>query len=103
MQKKSFILLLSAAIFAATACQKTGIESVAREFLLAMDAKDFVKAKAMGTANTQQTIELQQGFAAMIPDDGKHITLDKISCKETDDKATCEYCCNKQEIGRAHV
>ncbi len=96
MQKKSLILVFTAVILSATACQKSGVESIAREFLLAMDAKDFVKAKAMGTANTQQTIELQQGFAAMIPDDGKHISLDKMSCKETGDKATCEYCCNKQ-------
>jgi hypothetical protein len=100
MRKNALFLCLVALVFAAVGCgDKNNPESVAEQFLTALDNKDFDKAKTFSTEETHKMLDLLKGFADQVPaaEDAAKPEAKKITeCKVDGDKATCSYCCDEQ-------
>jgi ketosteroid isomerase-like protein len=101
--KKSLTLLLVAAVAVFIgACAKTNNpEAVVKEFVMALDSKDFKKAADLGTDDTDKMVELLKSFDAMQGDKKdakaeKHAKAEKVSCEEKGDAATCKFCCTAE-------
>ena len=104
--KNSVMLLFVAivAVFMSACAQPNKPENVVKEFVMALDSKDFKKAADLGTDDTDKMVELLKSFAAMQGDKKeagadkteKHAKAEKITCTETGDKATCKFCCTAE-------
>jgi hypothetical protein len=74
-----------------------GPESVAEDFLNALEKKDFAKAKELSTPESLQIIELVEKFSALDTAKAESKTAVKVSkCELTGDKGVCTYCCNEE-------
>lgn len=98
MKKHSLLLCLVALVFAAVGCGDSNKpETVAEQFLNAIDSKDFEKAKTLSTEGTHKMLDLLKSFADQMPADAKKPDPKKVSeCKVEGDKGTCTYCCDEQ-------
>lgn len=98
MKKHALLLCLVALVFASVGCgDKNTPESVAENFLNAIDAKDFEKAKTYSTDGTHKMLDMIKGFADQMPADAKKPEPKKVSaCKIEGEKGTCTYCCDEQ-------
>lgn len=98
MKKNALFLCLVALVFAAVGCgEKNSPESVAEQFLTAIDNKDFDKAKTFSTDETHKMLDILKGFAEQMPKDAPKPEAKKVTeCKLDGDKGTCTYCCDEQ-------
>ncbi len=98
MRKNALFLCLVALVFAAVGCGESSTpESVAENFLTAIDNKDFDKAKTFSTEGTHKMLDLLKGFADQMPADAPKPEAKKVSkCTLDGDKGTCSYCCDEQ-------
>ena len=96
MKKIINIILVAAIATAVTSCKKTGPESTAKDFVMALDSKDYDKAKSLGTEDTKSMVDLIKSLAGMTPATDKHAKIDKIDCKINGDKGVCTYCCTAE-------
>lgn len=78
-------------------CQSGGgsPESVAKDFVMAMDSRDTATALALATPESAIAIQM---LASILPSSdsktAKHAQIDKLACTVKGDKATCKYCCD---------
>ena len=96
MKKFINFILVAIVATAVVSCKKTGPESVAKDFVMALDSKDYDKAKALGTDDTKQMVDLIKSLAGMTPATNKHTKIDKMDCKVDGDKGVCSYCCTAE-------
>jgi ketosteroid isomerase-like protein len=96
MKKIINILLVATIAIAVTSCKKSGPENVAKDFVMALDSKDYDKAKSFGTEDTKAMVDLIKNLAGMTPATDKHAKIDKMDCKVDGDKGVCTYCCTAE-------
>lgn len=99
MKKNALFLCLVALVFATVGCgdAKKSPEAVAEEFLAALDAKDYDKAKTLSTSGTHQMLDLIKGFAGQMPEEDKKTEPKKVTtCAVEGEKGTCTYCCDEE-------
>lgn len=95
MRKNVLFLCLVALMFAAVGCGEKP-ETVAENFLTALDNKDFEKAKTFSTEGTHKMLDFLSGFAKDMPDTPKPEPKKVTKCAVDGDKATCTYCCDDE-------
>ncbi|MEY4926654.1 MAG: hypothetical protein RI894_1090 [Bacteroidota bacterium] len=98
MKKIINIFLVAIIATAVTSCKKNGPEAVAKDFVMALDSKDYDKAKSFGTEDTKSMVDLIKNFASMAPASDKHAKIDKMDCKVDGDKGVCTYCCTAEGV-----
>ncbi len=96
MKKFINIFLVAIVATAVVSCKKTGPEAVAKDFVMALDSKDYDKAKSLGTDDTKQMVDLIKSLAGMTPPSDKHAKIDKMTCTVDGDKGVCSYCCTAE-------
>jgi hypothetical protein len=76
-------------------CQSGGgsPESVAKDFVMAMDSRDTATALALATPESDIAIRM---ISSILPAGAntKHAQIDKLTCTTAGDKSTCKYCCD---------
>ncbi len=98
MKKIINIFLVAIIATAVTSCKKNGPEAVAKDFVMALDSKDYDKAKSLGTEDTKSMVDLIKSLAGMTPASDKHAKIDKMDCKVDGDKGVCTYCCTAEGV-----
>ena len=96
--KKFFNLFVLATVIVAFAACKGGSadpKGVATQFVTALDSKDYTTAKSLSTEESAQMLSMVETIGAAVPDDGKKAKIDKMTCTETGEKASCTYCCDR--------
>lgn len=96
MKKIINFILVAIVATAVVSCKKSGPEAVAKDFVMALDSKDYDKAKSLGTDDTKAMVDLIKSLAGMAPASDKHAKIDKMDCKVDGDKGTCTYCCTAE-------
>ncbi len=98
MKKIINLILVAIVATAVVSCKKTGPEAVAKDFVMALDSKDYDKAKSLGTDDTKQMVDLIKSLAGMTPPSDKHAKIDKMTCTVDGDKGVCSYCCTAEGV-----
>lgn len=80
------ILLILTGTFA---CQSSNPEQITREYLTALKAKNWEKAKSYATDECKKNIDALERSN----EDVRIVEINDIECKETDTIATCTFCC----------
>ena len=96
--KKIFNLFVLATVIVAFAACKGGSadpKGVATQFVTALDSKDYTTAKSLSTKESEQMLSMVEAIAGAVPDDGKKAKIDKMTCTETGETASCTYCCDR--------
>jgi hypothetical protein len=90
---KLTVVLTTIVAFAACSGSSDNPKDVAKEFLTHLNKKEYEKAKALGTENTVQMIEMIKSFSGMSEEkEGEEPKkIENLACEVDGDKAVCTY------------
>lgn len=89
--KHIYLFVLLSMIFACKVNQEQEVLKVAKNYLNAIDKKDFKLAKKMSTEESYTMIDMLESFSKMDGSDTKKHVYDNFICKIDGDKAECDY------------
>jgi hypothetical protein len=101
MHKFHFIsatILLGATIFVGCQTNSNKPDSVAKDFIMAIDSRDTATALALATPESAVGIRLiMSTLGSADQKTAKHVQIDKMTCNVKDTTAVCAYCCDANQ------
>jgi len=89
---KLAVVLVALIVVGACSSSSSDPKDVAEKFLNHLNAKEYDKAKALGTESTVQMIEMMKSFSGMEGvEESEPAKIENLKCEIDADKATCTF------------